>query len=92
LNHFKFRQLQAKCAVKGKSLCASAAATCSPVRSARTALVGTRTPLSIYCALCALDRCKSSSEICITFLPDYSGRLERGRQQCREQSLTDCSV
>jgi hypothetical protein len=25
-------------------------------------------------------------------LPDYSGRLERGRQQCREQSLTDCCV
>jgi hypothetical protein len=25
-------------------------------------------------------------------LPDYSGRLERGRQQCREQSLTDCCI
>jgi hypothetical protein len=44
--------------------CASAAATCSPVRSA---LVGTRTPLSISCAMYALDHCKSSSEICTSF-------------------------
>jgi hypothetical protein len=47
--------------------CASAAATCLSVRSARTALVGTTTPLSISCDMYALDHSKSSSEIRTSF-------------------------
>jgi hypothetical protein len=39
----------------------------------------------------ALDQCKSSPRVRFAhLLPDYSGRRERGRQQCREKSLTDC--
>jgi transposase len=73
LNHFKFRQLlQAKCTVKGKS-----PVVCSEMYTIRTwgggytqGLGPPPTPLSISCAMCALDRCKSSSESCTTFSPD----------------------
>jgi len=98
LNHFKFRQfLQANCAVKGKSvaatdcMCASAAAMCSPVCSARTVLVGTRTPLSISCAMNALDHSKSSSEICTSFTGLQRASRTRAAKVF-EKSQTDCGV
>jgi hypothetical protein len=100
LNHFKFRQLfQAKCAVKGNS-----PVVCSEMYTSRTCDVFT-CPLCTYRA----DRDENAAlnilrNVCAGslqvfewelhhLLPDFSVRLKRGRQQCREKSLkTDCSV
>jgi hypothetical protein len=69
---------------------ASAAATCSPVRSARPALVVTRTPLSISCAMYALDHCKSSSEMCTSFTGLQ--RASRTRAAAISCTVFDCCI
>jgi len=107
LNHFKFRQLlQAKCTVKGKSLVVCSemytSRTCGRCYRLHVRLGSSDV---FTCPFCA-SRARRSQYLALWMrwiaaslrvrsahlLPDSSGRLERGRQQCREQSLTDCSV
>jgi len=47
---------------------------------------------SQYLALCVRWIVASLRVRFAHLLLDNGGRLERGRQQCREKSLTDCSV
>jgi hypothetical protein len=102
---FKFRQLlQAKCAVKGKSVAVCSemytSSTCGRCYRLHVRLGGSdvftcpprwsgRERRIQYLALCMRWITASLRVRFAHLLPDYSGRLERGRQQCREQSLTD---
>jgi transposase len=75
LNHFKFRQLlQAKCAIKGKSL-----VVCSEMYTSRTC--GRCYRLHVHLGSSDVFTCPYSLRVRFAhLLPDSSGRLGRGRQ------------